>query len=373
MKKAIALLITFFVLLTLGLLSVDAATPINQSNAMFANNVVVGNRVDVQLPSANNARLNPNNALGPFDAIQGTGANEKFYAVGAHEYSIFTFPHKFWNVDGAADIEFSEVTWGNWHAEAVLVYLTGAYIRKPNGSIVSYGTADKGHGYYAGIAWNKIAIQHINVNARNNKTKSYLPGVNRAYEANQFSTVGNFAITKFHLPEEVVYATGIKLIDITKDVYNMGPYANTYNNNTDGYDLDAIKVYRYRPLNGDSATGVGNTIRNRGNWFMYNIFNNYETKTYQIQAGNPKNENIVGNYTITRTNPNTYKATYKMDYHYANDYKYDVHVAKSHLAISDNLFRTAAPGREQNQKFNVPFNDNDGFFYSFAHFEIEYR
>lgn len=235
-------------------------------------------------------RLWPGNALGEFNAEQGVvDLNDKFFAVAAREWVNYTFDDVFCNVVGEPDIEFVEVTWGSWHNEAVLVYLTDAFVWD-EGKIVPYEGDDDGYGYYAGIAWNKIGILGLTDVEMNDRAQHYADAMDiiRSFEANEFEQVGDFGITKFHLPDEVVFASGITLVDITHDIYDtvddyIGPYAypsgnlygypKTYEENfmgwsgdgydvfmdksgqitanrnddagnTDGYDLDGIRVYR---------------------------------------------------------------------------------------------------------------------------------
>lgn len=265
-------------------------TPGDPDLVMYANDFEVGDIVaanfDPYSASTQVSRLNPTNALGPFDATAPTGVSDYFFATNARTWSHFTFEGKFMNVDGAPDIEFAEVTWGygsSWHTEAVLVYLTGAYIRNSEGNVVPYGASDDGIGYYAGIAWNRIGLENISpASIRLAVTDSYFSGT-RDFADNEFYRSGDYeTYTQFHLPEEVVYAEGIHLIDITKDVYGLGgngsfmdvsgtgalvtlngtawdvinydkiTAANVtaisgLNGNTDGYDLDAIRVYKYTP------------------------------------------------------------------------------------------------------------------------------
>jgi hypothetical protein len=376
MKKAGIFLVLITCFFLIGISKVNAAVPLDDTNIMYAKYYEAGAEVVVSLPAANVARLNPANALGMFDAIQGTGANEKFFAVASREYTNYWFNYRYWNIDGEADITFSEVTWGTtWHAEAVKVYLTDAYVRNSSGKIVPYTPKiGEGDGYYAGIAWNKIGINGLNATVRNNIAKSYLPGVTRDYMANHYHVDGNFGLTHFHLPDEVVYAKGIILVDITKDVYNLAGGGSTYNGNTDGYDLDGISVYRYIPLKGESATGYGTRIVERGTWFMYNQYDPQGTNVFNIQMGNPKEgENFVGTYKIDKDGL-MYTATYDMDDTYiANGYEYDIYVKNSHLAISDNLFTSTAPGKLANEEFGIPFMGYNPNFYIFAHFEIEFR
>ena len=375
MKKFL-LLSVFVIMFLIATPKTYAVTPINSTNKMYANSYTAGSTVPVSLPSENLARLNPANALGAFDAVQGiSGANEKFYAVASREYTKYWFDHDFYNVDNAPDITFSEVTWGTtWHAEAVLVYLTDAYVRNNQGQIVKYvPTIEEEYGYYAGIAWNKIGINGLSNMEREIIAESYLNLVPRTYLNNQYQVDGNFGLTYFHLPEEVVYAKGIVLVDITKDIYNKAGSASTYNGNTDGYDLDGISVYRYIPLKNESATGLGERITPKGTWFMYNEFTFGQNNVFQIQAGNPKDSsNIIGSYEVIKEG-DMYKVVYTMNKIVRNGYEYEVHVNDSHLAVSNFLFKSTAPGKLENQEFGVPFNGYGNHFYVFAHFDVEFR
>ena len=173
-------------------------------------------------------RLNPANALGPFDALQ-TGGDGKMFSVASQTWTDYTFDDKYYNVDGPADIEFAEVTWSRWHVEAAKVYLTDAYVRDGSGNVVPYAGNDDGYGYYAGVAWNKEGIQYVTPAARLAKTQSYFAG-SRNFADNTFGTDGNFGISQFNLPAEVVYATGVRLVDVTKDVYTMSGNGATYLN-----------------------------------------------------------------------------------------------------------------------------------------------
>ena len=213
-------------------------------------------------------RLNPANALEIYDALQ-TGGDGKMFSVASQTWTNYTFGQTFYNVDGPADIEFCEVTWGRWHVEAAKVYLTGAYVRNSSGEVVPYAGNDDGYGYYAGVVWNTEGITYVPAATRLAKTESYFSGT-RNFAENTFTKDGNFGISEFNLPAEVVYATGVRLVDVTKDVYamsgngasytnqggtndgkkviatNLDPFAYTIlgpgDGNTDGYDLDAIRV-----------------------------------------------------------------------------------------------------------------------------------
>jgi len=272
---------------------------------MYATAYTTGDAVSVVLdpynPPNHALRFNPANALGPFDAVQDPATlNQRFFALNARTMTDYTFESDFWNVMGVPDIEFAEITWGSWHTEAALVYLTEAYVRDAGDNVVPYGATDDGIGYYAGIVWNKIGILGLTDAEREAKAQEYATamGVTRSFLANEFEQDGNFGISQFHLPDEVVCATGVTLIDITEDVYDMvngyiGPYAypsgslsglpGTYTNvagtgaeitvtsldpyeytatsgydgNTDGFDLDAIRVYRPDVEFGDLCLGAG--------------------------------------------------------------------------------------------------------------------
>jgi hypothetical protein len=317
-------------------------------------------------------------------------------------------------VDNVPDIEFSEVTWGKWHVEAALVYLTDAYIKDVNGNVFPYGVKDDSIGYYAGIIWNKIGIKGLTVDERIALAENYFSGT-RDFSGNTYYEDENFAVSQFYLPDEVVKATGIRLVDITVDVFdtvdatqyplalpesytnlegtgNLVTLINGYSTpitsedvitdagnegNTDGFDLDAIRVYKIPPyFDDDTATGYGDRIRKRGKWFMYNIYPEKEgDNCYDIQAGNPKNElNIIGEYCIEENGDNTYIATYDIDDTIIiGEWIYEIKVVDEHLAISDKMNFKAIPGRDDNADFGVPFNNDNGKFYIFAHFAVEYN
>lgn len=247
-------------------------------------------------------RLDPTNVYGPFDATSTSGINEYFFGLASREWSEFTFADDFANVDGNPDIAFREVTWGaigSWHAEAALVFLTDAYVWDADGNIVPYvPTAGEGVGYFAGIVGNKECYHQFDdaedaallaeyaatfgVGSRG----FHLNGIETDPEPNEVRTT-----TLFYLPDEVVSAAGVRLVDITDVVYNRyGSNPATYlgssglgrgltfverllgagfpngdrisveyaideytgavlnlSGNTDGFDLDAIRVYKYVP------------------------------------------------------------------------------------------------------------------------------
>ena len=140
--------------------------------------------------------------------------------------------------------------------------------------------------------------------------------------------------------------------------------------NTDG-DLYKCPVC----VHGDSATGMGEKIKEKGKWFMYNVYPYSEDNfalgdNYEIVAGNPKNgKTVIGWYWIVDRGDGTYVACYYIDPTYV--------VVDKHLAISYTMDFTAAPGKDDNADFYEPFDDpdenNDGEFYVFAHFAVECR
>ena len=129
-------------------------------------------------------------------------------------------------------------------------------------------------------------------------------------------------------------------------------------------DLDSSAVLAAYDTGG-SATGLGDPISQDGNWFMYNSYPGSDTGTYDIQAGNPAGgTNIVGSYQVTNNGDGTYTVTYSMNP--------GVNVTGEHLGISDTPSFTGVPGQDDNQDFGASFNDDNGSFYVFAHFSVEY-
>ena len=130
--------------------------------------------------------------------------------------------------------------------------------------------------------------------------------------------------------------------------------------NTDG---DLYKSDCFGP---ETATGMGEKIKPKGTWFMYNVYNDSggENFYYDIQVGNPKNghEHFIGRYWIIPLGGNWYVAEYYIDL--------DFDVVDEHLAISKDMNFTAAPGRDDNADFGVPF-EAVAPFHIFAHFALE--
>ena len=138
--------------------------------------------------------------------------------------------------------------------------------------------------------------------------------------------------------------------------------------NTDG------NLYKCEPcVQGDTATGMGEKIKEKGKWFMFNVYPYSEDKYafvdyYDIVAGNPKNgKTVIGGYWIEK-NGDYYTAYYDID-----PINHTFVVVDEHLAISDSQNFTAAPGKDDNADFGVPFYDEDGEFFIFAHFAVECR
>ncbi|MCJ7623439.1 MAG: hypothetical protein MUO76_08035, partial [Anaerolineaceae bacterium] len=128
--------------------------------------------------------------------------------------------------------------------------------------------------------------------------------------------------------------------------------------NTDG------GLYRCECFGGETATGVGAKIKPKGKWFMFNVYSDGDgLAEYDIQAGNPKGgENIIGHYWIIPMGGGWYRAEYSIDSAFD--------VVDEHLAISNSLNFTAAPGTDDNADFFVPF-EAEAPFYIFAHFAVE--
>ena len=417
MKKGILIgtaMLTFALLASmLALNTTNAEEP--SLTVMYANDWDSGNVADVifdpyssTVTNNHNDRLDPGNVLGEFDAVQtASNGNQYFYGLAAREWTKYTFEADFLNVDGVPDIEFAEVTWGSWHVEAALVYLTDAYVDS-GGSIVSYGATDDGIGYYAGVVWNKEGNDDLTASERLTITESYFTGT-RTFTGNTFTTDGNFEVSQFYLPSEVEYAKGIYLVDITDEIYDDGGQTTTYtgnadgsgtkvtvtgidpvtvttasgyDGNTDGYDLDAIRVYKKdeKPPGGDdTATGYGTPILEKGTWFMYNYYDGGDnTGPYDIQAGNPKGGlNFIGEITVTDEGDGYYTVEYDMDDTITiDDWEYDIVVEDEHLGIdvdTSSMDFKAVPGQDDNADFGTSFYDSNGEFYFFAHFAVVYE
>ena len=140
-------------------------------------------------------------------------------------------------------------------------------------------------------------------------------------------------------------------------------------------------LYKCECFGDDSATGLGTRIKPKGTWFMYNEYpgecdwtshSEWDSNDtpfpdrcyFEIQAGNPKKGfNIIGLYWIKDNGDGTFTAEYWINPAFE--------VVDEHLAISDTMNFTAAPGKDDNADFYVPFSDADGEFLVFAHFAVE--
>ena len=386
-----------------------SATPeVPNDQMMYAHAVTYGDAVPINISSYtdyHHLRLDPANALGEFNAVQSAGgmANANFFGLAAREWTIYTFEERFYNVDWATDIQFAEVTWGSangWHPEAAKVYLTQAIV---DGILQT-------EPYYVGVVWNRIGINYITAANRLAIAESYSPDPLRELATSVLQNEGVIEITGFHLPAQVESAVGIKLIDITKDIYNTATTSSvgvtTYTNggggrftvnslplvypndgsvtieninpagNTDGFDLDAIRVWKGAPyVPGDTATGMGTRILTRGNWFMYNEYTTAGgVQTFEIQAGNPADGiRVIGTYTITDNEDGTFTAIYDIDSTIEIDgWIYDIVVEEEHLGIQPAMTFRAIPGRDDNADWGVPF-EAEAAFYVFAHFSVRYE
>ena len=114
---------------------------------------------------------------------------------------------------------------------------------------------------------------------------------------------------------------------------------------------------------------------------MYNVYpeggyfceqqNGQNYCRYNIQAGNPKNgTTFIGSYWIEDIGNGWYVAKYELDgLEPSIDPKWVI--VEEHLAISDVIMNfTAAPGKDDNADFFVPFEATEPFFV-FAHFAMD--
>jgi len=124
-------------------------------------------------------------------------------------------------------------------------------------------------------------------------------------------------------------------------------------------------LYRSPCFGPETATGWGTRIKPKGTWFMYNEYpdDGESYYAYYIQAGNPKNgTTFIGSYWIEDNGDGTFTAKYDIDSRWV--------VIDEHLAISDTMNFTAAPGKDDNADFYVPFEVIAPFFV-FAHFAMD--
>jgi len=129
-------------------------------------------------------------------------------------------------------------------------------------------------------------------------------------------------------------------------------------------------LYRSVCYGPETATGYDgdNRIKPKGTWFMYNVypggdFCGADYCAYYIQAGNPKNgTTFIGSYWIDDNGDGTFTAKYTIDPRWV--------VVDEHLAISDTMNFTAAPGKDDNANFYENFDATAPFFV-FAHFAVD--
>lgn len=196
-----------------------------------------------------------------------------FYSVGSHDFSKYAFDEKFYNTSerGIGDIEFHEVTWGSsWHEEAVEIYLVNPVIRNCKGEEVEYKTNDITNAvsnesinisdeskkmlegdnlYFAGVTYNKRVEENGTVEKYKEYEKARFKEITGSWYSGERDFEGNYTeikrsnfdtlITEFNLPEEVVSAEGIVLVDITSKINSN----NQSLANDDGFDLAGIKVW----------------------------------------------------------------------------------------------------------------------------------
>lgn len=252
MKKKIIIFMVLLLIMSVAIVPGFSSIALDETLAMYATDAMIG---PINPITINPNRTDSTNALYEFDAIQNAGDN-LFYSLASHDYTKFSFDDDFYNImdtPTVSDIEFSEVTWGeSWHPEAALVFLTGAQIGDIDTN-TAYVPTDGSYGYYAGIIWNKVGIQNVSSASRTNIVNDYATdyGVGaRGFIDNTYALDGNFGITQFKMPEEVVFAEGVILVDITSEIYGMAgsTRARTYPTGKDGYDLDAIRAYTHEPI-----------------------------------------------------------------------------------------------------------------------------
>jgi hypothetical protein len=303
------------------------------------------------------------------------------------------------------------------------VYLTGAVVD---------GVAQTDP-YYVGVVWNRIGVQYLTSNQRLTYAQSESPDAARALATSVVQTDGVQQLIGFNLPDNVQSAVGVQLVDVTSKVYDMptilgrslkatyvhfkdpaqvppDPYAIGPNllgdeftvagdpalpdsisrapgkdGNTDGYDLDAIRVYKCAPeLGTRTATGMGTRILTKGTWFMYNSYTDSDLAApgnnmpFNIQLNNPAvyPNNTIGTYTVVDLGDSKYKVTYDLDEAYTTvigGWEYGVEVVATQLGISESMTFTANPAKDDTHDFNAEFYDADGKFEVFAHFVIGFK
>src|SRR4030066_326627 len=213
--------------------------------------------------------------------------------------------------------------------------------------------------------------------------------------ANQEIVVTLWSQDPRYEPSEV-YTTGANgkiVIDNSLSMYTPGieyylwvDYDGSFVRGTDWYFISNSEgrarktVYMYiGPLDveGDDVTGVGTRIDPAGNWFMYNYFDRVTvTQYFDLQVGNPEHgEKIIGSYWIEYDGDGWCSAGYSIDDPIEIDgWLYNIVVVDEHLSHSDIMDFTGDPVTDDNANFGeyMAFIDDDGHFYVFAHFTVEY-
>lgn len=265
----------------------------------------------------------------------------RFYSIGNHNFSKFAFDSAFYNVDGGADIEFSEITWGNsWHEEAVEVYLVNPRVKTCTGAEKAYGKNDiisavdrgginlsetdieelrKDKLYFAGVAFNKRVIQNGNVaNYTDYETRRFkeISGdwtnsdedTKRKFVTSNITTEGDVAITGFNLPENIVSAEGIVLVDVTGKINKMY-YKDDTKFGDDGFDLASVKVY------GKSEINEGSTDKNeKAAYIKVSDLRNAEIADRITRDIVLENGDVVGSYTLKlNDNKKKFRLTYELN------------------------------------------------------------
>ncbi len=221
MKKTLAIVLAALMLVallpTIALAADDYVTAYAAGVIAEAENTAIG--------SKNVARFNSSLAFGK---PQGTGKEGTFVSLRYYNYIDFEFADETGNVaviynynkpeDKAtvADLSLSEVTWGDWHIEVVDVYLLGATVMV-NGMPVSLTEP-----LCVGRAYNKIGISKLGL------------------EAKYYTAQGDIGYSNVFFPDDVICATGVRLVDKTTEENTPVATFRSYNVNDDGYDLDAV-------------------------------------------------------------------------------------------------------------------------------------
>ena len=190
-------------------------------------------------------RANPANSFGEPNALNGVSqGDEKMTSIGFFKEGV-TF--RFGEEDdfddegkpvyqdvfrqlydrSIPDLTLTEVTWTDgWHHEAVDLYLVNVEFNEGADSLFK-------ELHYVGRVYNRV--------------------YGNGYEANGFRFAhwrdDNFWHTNVWFPDEIFKAEGVRLVDVTNNVNapNGTGTLNSWHQNDDGYDLDAMSVWYRRP------------------------------------------------------------------------------------------------------------------------------